>query len=48
MFSPDDFEIIDAHAHPFLDKCDGAPYGHPETLEQFVYEMKKAKVDYFA
>ena len=48
MFSPDDFEIIDAHAHPFIGTCDGAPYGKPETMEEFVYEMKKVKVDCFA
>ena len=50
MYSPDDFEIIDAHAHPFIDPQCGntGPYGHPRTLDEFIREMKKAKVDYFA
>ena len=48
MFAPDDFEIIDFHVHPFLDKCEGAPYGHPVTMDEFDAEMKKVKVDYYA
>jgi predicted TIM-barrel fold metal-dependent hydrolase len=48
MYSPDDFEIIDAHSHPFVGECIGAPYGHPKTMEEFDYEMKKVKVDYYA
>ena len=48
MYTPDDFEIIDAHSHPFVGECIGAPYGHPKTMEEFDYEMKKVKVDYYA
>lgn len=49
MFSPEDFEIIDFHTHPFLNKaCCGSPYGKPETMEEFDREMKKVKVDFYA
>ena len=47
--SPEDFEIIDAHAHPFIDKeCCGAPYGHPNNMDEFDHEMKKVGIDYYA
>ena len=37
-----DFEIIDAHTHPFLDPADciGA-YGQPKSMAEFDAEMKK-------
>ena len=47
--SPEDFEIIDAHAHPFIDReCCGAPYGHPNNMDEFDHEMKKVGIDYYA
>ena len=38
--NPLDYEIIDAHTHPFLDfkmGCIG-PYGKPETMEEFDFD----------
>ncbi len=36
------YEIIDAHIHPFISKENSiAPFGHPETLEEFTAELKK-------
>lgn len=37
-----DFEIIDAHTHPFLDPADCiGPYGQPRSMAEFDAEMKK-------
>ena len=46
---PAEFEIIDAHTHPFLDfqSCIGA-YGKPETMEEFDREMKKVGISRYA
>ena len=48
--SPADFEIIDAHTHPFFDFENGCigPYGKPETMAEFDFEMKKVGVDYYS
>ena len=48
MFSPDDFEIIDFHAHPVFEGGSTGPYGKPETMEEFDREMKKAGIDRYA
>ena len=50
MPSSADFEIIDAHTHPFLNReesCIGA-YGKPETMEEFDREMKKVGIGRYA
>ena len=50
MPNPADFEIIDAHTHPFLNReesCIGA-YGKPETMEEFDREMKKVGIGRYA
>ena len=48
--SPADYEIIDAHTHPFLDFAASsiAPYGKPETMAEFDYEMHKVGIDRYA
>lgn len=46
--SPDDFEIIDFHAHPVFEGGSTGPYGKPETMEEFDREMKKAGIDRYA
>ena len=45
-----DFEIIDAHTHPFLNFEDGCigPYGKPEDMAEFDREMKKVGVDFYS
>lgn len=41
-----DFEIIDAHIHPFIDQANSiAPYGAPTTLEEYTGELKKIGTD---
>ncbi len=41
-----DYEIIDAHIHPFIRQENSiAPFGHPETLEDFTAELKKIGTD---
>lgn len=50
LHSPSDFEIIDAHTHPFLDfdyGCIGK-YGSPQTMEEFDQEMKKVGIFKYA
>lgn len=46
----EDFEIIDAHTHPFLDVENGCigPYGKPCNMEEFDWEMKKAGIDFYS
>lgn len=48
--NPADYEIIDAHTHPFLDFATGCigPYGKPETMEEFDYEMHKVGIGRYA
>ena len=48
--SPEDFEIIDAHTHPFFDFENGCigPYGKPETMTEFDFEIKKVGVNYYS
>ncbi|MPM38044.1 hypothetical protein SDC9_84667 [bioreactor metagenome] len=48
--SPDDYEVIDAHTHPFLDFATGCigPYGTPQTMEEFDFEMKKVGISRYA
>lgn len=50
MPTPADFEIIDAHTHPFLNYKDGCigPYGKPENMEEFDREMKKVGIRRYA
>ena len=47
---PADYEIIDAHTHPFLDFKTGCigHYGKPETMEEFDREMRKVGIDRYA
>ena len=48
--NPLDYEIIDAHTHPFLDfkmGCIG-PYGKPETMAEFDFEMHKVGIGRYA
>lgn len=47
---PADFEIIDAHTHPFLDFQNGCigSFGKPETMEEFDREMKKVGISRYA
>ena len=47
---PQDFEIIDAHTHPFLNREDGCigSYGKPENMEEFDREMKKVGIGRYA
>ena len=46
----DDFEIIDAHTHPFLNFAEGCigPYGKPENMEEFDMEMKRVGIRRYA
>ena len=46
---PTDFEIIDAHTHPFLNFADGCigPYGYPADMAEFDREMKKVGIDFY-
>lgn len=47
--SPEDFEIIDAHTHPFIDMAGCvAAYGHPNNMDEFDYEMKKVGINHYA
>ncbi|MGN0871151.1 MAG: amidohydrolase family protein [Victivallales bacterium] len=45
-----DFEIIDAHTHPFLDYSSGCigSYGSPGSMEEFDREMKKVGIHRYA
>ena len=45
----ENFEIIDAHTHPFLNYKDGCigPYGKPEDMDEFDREMKKVGIDFY-
>lgn len=47
---PADYEIIDAHTHPFLDFASGCigAYGKPETMEDFDREMHKVGIGRYA
>jgi len=47
MFSASDFEIIDAHIHPFLDlkDCIGR-YGQPKSTNEFFAELRRMGVRY--
>ena len=49
MFKPEDFEIIDAHIHPFEDPSQriGA-YSSEQTMAEFDAEMCRAGVDMYA
>ena len=40
------FEIIDAHVHPFSPECGAniARFGHPADTAQFVEELKKCGI----
>lgn len=44
--NPLDFDIIDSHTHPFFDFENGCigPYGKPETMEEFDFEMRKVGI----
>lgn len=44
--NPADFDIIDVHTHPFLDFENGCigPYGKPETMAEFDFEMRKVGI----
>ncbi len=49
-FDPAEYEIIDAHTHPFLNfqtGCIGA-YGKPETMEEFDCEMRRLGIRRYA
>ena len=49
MFSPDDFEVIDAHVHPLeLPPQRIGAYSREESMEQFDAEMRRAGVDLYA
>jgi predicted TIM-barrel fold metal-dependent hydrolase len=49
MFSPDDFEIIDMHVHPFeTAKQNISAYHYPRTPEDFDAEMHRAGVNKYA
>ncbi len=40
-----DFEIIDAHIHPFVDRADCfGPYGWPETPQEFVSDLQSCGI----
>jgi len=49
LHSPEDFEIIDAHTHPFIDPgdCIGA-FGYPKTMDEFDFEMRKVGITRYA
>lgn len=49
MFSPEDFEIIDMHVHPFetASQCIGA-YGAPADSDAFDAELRRAGADRYA
>lgn len=46
----EEFEIIDAHTHPFLNFEEGCigSYGKPETMEEFDREMKHAGISRYS
>ena len=48
--SPFDFEIIDAHTHPFLDRRTGSigNYGKPDDMDEFDRVMKKVGIDKYS
>lgn len=38
-------KIIDAHVHPFINRENGfAPFGSPETLDEFIMELKRCGI----
>ena len=47
---PEDYEIIDAHTHPFIDFATGCigHYGKPETMEEFDMEMHRVGIGKYA
>ena len=50
IIDPSQYEIIDAHTHPFLDFKSGCigPYGKPETMEEFDREMHKVGIQRYS
>lgn len=50
LIDPSKYEIIDAHTHPFLDFKSGCfgPYGKPETMEEFDFEMHKVGIQKYS
>lgn len=49
MYSPEDFEIIDMHVHPFEDPVHSiSPYGSLKSMDEFDAEMRRAGVDMYA
>lgn len=50
IIDPFQYEIIDAHTHPFLDAKTGCigPYGKPETMEEFDFEMHRVGIQRYA
>lgn len=48
MFTPQDFEIIDAHCHPFdFPENNIACYGSPRSMKEFDAEMRRVGIDYY-
>ena len=49
IHSPEDFEIIDAHVHPFVNPADCiGPFGYPRSMEEFDAEMRKVGITRYA